>query len=249
MQDNALREMLERVACGALTPDQAVETLRRRSLGESAVGELQHGSSADQDIGAFCRKVSGEKVLGGLRGQAFAELGFAKIDTDRAWRTGYPEVIFCEGKTPEQSAAIFAHMAGETPLVIGTRATPAHYSAVKQALSDAIFVDLGIEAVYFEDARMIAVGGREQRGLFGIEKGGLTSETNMDAAVVTAGTADIPVAEEAARTLQLYGHSILRVYDVGVAGIHRLLARIDEIRQADVVIAVAGMEGALASVL
>ena len=162
-----------------------------------------------------------------LKTLPFDDMDFANIDYHRALRTGYPEVVFCQGKTTEQIAAILKKLAETNETVFGTRATPENFAGVKAAIP---------EAVYYEDARIIAVSGGA------VSPGG-------HIAVVSAGTADIPVAEEAAVTAELLGNTVDRIYDVGVAGIHRLFAKLDRIRAAEAVIVVAGMEGALASVV
>ena len=158
----------------------------------------------------------------------YEELGFAKIDVEREARTGFPEVIYAAGKTPAQVRDIFARLISHTDgNVFATRANSAVYEAVKAEIP---------EAVYFETAQIVAVNRRQ-------------SKNEKVIAVCCAGTSDIPVCEEAAVTVELMGGSADRVYDVGVAGLHRLTANIDRIRAAHVVIAVAGMEGALPSVL
>lgn len=163
-----------------------------------------------------------------LKELPFEELGFANVDHHRSLRTGYPEAVFCQGKTSQQIAVIMKELAVRNKNIIGTRATEADYEAVKKVLP---------EAEYHEAARMIVL----MRDPLPHQEGSI--------AVVTAGTADIPVAEEAAITAQALGNKVDRIYDVGVAGIHRLFAKLDLIRKANVVIVVAGMEGALASVL
>ena len=163
-----------------------------------------------------------------LKQLPFEDLGFASIDHHRELRTGYPEAVFCQGKKPEQIAAIMKELSDKRRNVIGTRAAKEDFAAVKEVLP---------EAEYFEDAGIIAV----------IKDPLPRREGTI--AVVTAGTADIPVAEEAAITAQALGNPVDRIYDVGVAGIHRLFAKLDRIRRANVVIVVAGMEGALASVV
>ena len=139
-----------------------------------------------------------------------------------------PEAVYAEGKTPEQVAAIFARLAASGVPTLATRARPEHAAAVREAVP---------EAVYHALPRCIALPGRTPAG----SKGRI--------AVVCAGTSDLPVAEEAALTAELYGASVTRVTDVGVAGIHRLLAQLPTLREADVLVACAGMEGALPSVL
>ncbi len=173
-------------------------------------------------------KTSPEAAVEELKDLPFEDLGFANIDHHRNLRTGYPEAVFCQGKKPEQIAAIMKELAAKNKNVIGTRAVQEDYEAVKQVLP---------KAEFHEDARMIVV----------MEETIPRREGTI--AIVTAGTADIPVAEEAAVTAQALGNKVDRIYDVGVAGIHRLFAKLDRIRSAKVVIVVAGMEGALASVV
>lgn len=163
-----------------------------------------------------------------LKDLPFEDLGFANIDHHRKLRTGYPEAVFCQGKQPGQIAAIMKELAARNKNIIGTRACREDYEAVKAALP---------QAEYYEEARMIA-----------IMEDPLPKREGV-IAIVTAGTADIPVAEEAAITAQALGNKVDRIYDVGVAGIHRLFAKLERIRSARVVIVVAGMEGALASVV
>lgn len=173
-------------------------------------------------------EISPEKAVEELKDLPFEDLGFANIDHHRNLRTGYPEAVFCQGKKPEQIAAIMKELAEKNKNVIGTRAVKEDYEAVKRVLP---------KAEFHEDARMIVV----------IKEPAPRREGTI--AIVTAGTADIPVAEEAAITAQALGNRVDRIYDVGVAGIHRLFAKLDRIRSAKVVIVVAGMEGALASVV
>jgi len=161
----------------------------------------------------------------------FEDLGYAKVDHHRALRTGVPEVIFCAGKTSEQIKGIVGRMlAHEDGNILATRATPEAYAAVREAA--------GESAIYYEAARCVFVKRHEPK---------ITSEKVI--AVVTGGTSDMPVAEEAAVTAETLGNHVHRIYDVGVAGIHRLLAQMDGLRGANVLVAVAGMEGALAGVV
>jgi NCAIR mutase (PurE)-related protein len=155
-------------------------------------------------------------------------LGYAAIDTDREQRTGIPEVIYSEGKTPAQVAEIALRMKERGIPVLATRAGREVYDEVHRRIKG---------AVYYELARAI---------VYQPSKPALTEHY---IAVVTAGTSDIPVAEEAAVTAEFLGNRVERIFDVGVAGIHRLMNRLDLIRGASVVIVVAGMEGALASVV
>ncbi len=160
----------------------------------------------------------------------FEDLGFAKVDHHRVIRKGFPEVIFCQGKTNIQIAQIFGKLAKKGNTVIATRATKDNFKAVSKAFKT---------AVYHEEARMISLANPKSQ----------TLNPKRTVCVITAGTADIPVAEEAAVTAELLGNTTDRIYDVGVAGIHRLFSRLDTIRKASVIIVVAGMEGALPSVV
>ena len=156
----------------------------------------------------------------------YEDLSFAKVDHLREERSGFPEVVFCERKTEEQVAQIMQSIFNRSGLCLGTRASDAQFQAVKAILPGAEF---------HENARIITVGQpKEQIG---------------NVAVCTAGTTDIPVAEEAALTAWMCGAEVHRYYDVGVAGLHRLLDQVEEIRKANAIVAVAGMEGALASVI
>lgn len=158
----------------------------------------------------------------------FEDIGFAKVDHHRALRSGMPEAIYAEGKTPAQVAAIFQRLAASGVPVLATRANAAHAEAVLSAVP---------QAQYHPLPHCIALPASQ------------SSNTHGHIAVVCAGTSDLPVAEEAALTAEVYGASVTRITDVGVAGIHRLLAQLPRLREADVVIACAGMEGALPSVI
>ncbi|MBN2179996.1 MAG: nickel pincer cofactor biosynthesis protein LarB [Deltaproteobacteria bacterium] len=173
-------------------------------------------------------KTTIEEGLEYLRDFTYKDLGFAKIDSHREMRVGYPETIYCSGKTPEQIGKIFTYMLTQNANILATRATGEIYEAVKS---------LCPEAEYNEMAKTIVVKKQE------VEK----PDTYI--AVVTAGTSDLPVAEEAAVTADILGNRVEKIVDVGVAGVHRLFDKLDIIRGARVVIAVAGMEGALASVV
>jgi len=163
-----------------------------------------------------------------LRARPFEDLGFARVDHHRALRQGFPEVILGLGKRPEQIAAIAREIARRGSTLLVTRATREAFEAVKRELPD---------ANYFDDAKIITL--RQQD----IAPG---RGTIM---VAAAGTSDLPVAEEAARTAELMGNTVDRLYDVGVAGLHRLLGERDRLQSARVIIVVAGMEGALPSVV
>jgi pyridinium-3,5-biscarboxylic acid mononucleotide synthase len=167
-------------------------------------------------------------VLAAFETPTVADLGFANVDLQRGVRTGFPEVIFGAGKTPEQVAKIAVEILKRETTLLVTRITPGHFSAVKEIEPD---------AMHHEMARCITVEKVPRRKRAGT------------IAVVCAGTSDLPVAEEAAVTAEVMGNEVQRISDVGVAGLHRLLRRIEEIRRANVVIVVAGMEGALPSVV
>jgi NCAIR mutase (PurE)-related protein len=167
-------------------------------------------------------------ALDELRLLPFEDLYDAKLDHHRALRNGFPEVIFCQGKTPEQVARIFSHLASHNDTVLGTRATPEMAAFTLAAVP---------EATYHELARCLVLERRPR------------APRTPGVVVVSAGTADLPVAEEAVLTAGLMGSAVDTIFDVGVAGIHRLLAHLDRVRAARVVVVVAGMEGALASVV
>src|SRR5579872_16070 len=152
---------------------------------------------------------------------------FATLDHERMTRTGFPEVIFCPGKTDEQVAAIALEIAGRAPVLMATRAERSTWQAVLESLP---------EARYYDSARIIAW---EREAL---PRVGLT-------AVVSAGTSDGPVAAEAAVSLELMGNKVVTIHDVGVAGLHRVLRHCDVLRSANAVVAVAGMDGALPAVI
>ncbi|EDU38033.1 1-(5-phosphoribosyl)-5-amino-4-imidazole-carboxylate carboxylase [Clostridium sporogenes] len=173
-------------------------------------------------------KISLEEGVNILKDLPFKDLGYAKIDNHREMRVGYPEVIYCAGKTVDQIKGIIEFMLTKENNVLGTRATKEAYEEVKKICP---------EAEYNELARTIVIKKREVKSKDGY------------IAVVTAGTSDIPVSEEAAVTAELFGNKVERIYDVGVAGIHRLFDKLELIRGARVVVVAAGMEGALASVV
>jgi pyridinium-3,5-biscarboxylic acid mononucleotide synthase len=172
--------------------------------------------------------LSPDEALGRLRHLPFEDLGFAKIDHHRQIRSGMPEVIYSAGKTPEQVAEIFARMAERAANVLATKADAEKFEAVRARVAEAEFHPL--------PACIVLRRNQEKRGR------GMV-------AVVCAGTSDLPVAEEAAVTADLMGNEIERISDVGVAGLHRLLAHRDVLSRARVLIVCAGMEGALPSVV
>ncbi|HEX4308698.1 MAG TPA: nickel pincer cofactor biosynthesis protein LarB [Acidobacteriaceae bacterium] len=168
------------------------------------------------------------KALQDLARMPYEDAGFARIDHHRALRLGLPEVIYAAGKTPVQVSEIFARMAAAGGSVLATRADAGAYEAVKARVPDAI---------YHEQARMIGL----RSGTEGAKMGPIT--------VVCAGTSDLPVAEEAATTAEYLGCEVARIWDVGVAGLHRILAAREGLSTARAVIVCAGMEGALPSVV
>ena len=174
------------------------------------------------------KRLSPDDAVERLRHLPFEDLGFAKLDHHRALRQGMPEVIFAQGKTPSQVADIFTRLAAHGGNVLATRATEEQYAAVAAALPRAEYRPLPRAIVLKRD--------RKKHG-----KGVII--------VVSAGTSDIPVAEEAVVTAELMGNTVQHIYDVGVAGIHRLLAHREALTKARVIVVCAGMEGALPSVV
>jgi pyridinium-3,5-biscarboxylic acid mononucleotide synthase len=172
--------------------------------------------------------ISADEAVARLRHLPFEDLGFAKVDHHRTLRLGLPEVIFSQGKTPRQVAGIFKRMAAHGGNVLATKANPEHFEAVRKVAR---------KANYNERARTISL--KQDPKKYG--KGLI--------AVISAGTSDIPVAEEACVTADVMGNEVTQLYDVGVAGIHRLLANKNVLDRARVVIVCAGMEGALPSVV
>lgn len=172
-------------------------------------------------------EIAVDDALQSLRTLPFEDLGFSKIDHHRQLRTGFPEVIFCQGKTVEHVKQISERILAAGHPLLATRATPDMYEAVKAIQPAARYNDLG---------RTISVSQSEEEGTPGI-------------LVVSAGTSDLPVAEEAAETVLMMGNSPERLYDVGVAGLHRLISNHEKLLAARVIIVIAGMEGALPSVV
>ena len=167
-----------------------------------------------------------EEAEGYFRRAPFEEMGFAKLDIHRKLRSGFAEVVFCSGKADEHLLAIYEHLYESDGEVFGTRASQAQYELIRKRFP---------QVVYDPNSHILK-----------IEK----EKEHMGKIVVcTAGTADISVAEEAAQTAEYFGTHVERIYDVGVSGLHRLLARLETIQSANCVVAVAGMEGALASVI
>lgn len=176
----------------------------------------------------WAQKISVEDALKELKLAPLAELEHAHIDHDRAMRCGFPEVIFCEGKRPADITEIAGAILERADVLLATRADTAAFEAVRKSAP---------RAVYHERARCITVGERPAASDAG------------DVLILSAGTADVPVAEEARVTVEITGQRAKTLYDVGVAGIHRLLGQAEKLHAADVLVVVAGMEGALASVV
>lgn len=189
MDASQIWNILNDVAAGEMTPDQAAECLEQTAV---------------------------------------SDLGFARVDLSRNRRCGMPEVIFCEGKTAGQVAEIARSLHVQGQSVFGTRATPDQAAAVKKALPDAIYHELG---------RIIQLEGPEKPTPQGL------------VVVAAAGTADLPVAEEARLTLEHMGAKVETAYDVGVAGLHRVLPYLESLRKCNAIVCAAGMEGALPSVI
>lgn len=174
-------------------------------------------------------KVSGAQTIEKIKNLPYEEMDFAKIDHHRSLRQGFPEVVFCQGKTIEQTVAIIEHLAVRGVNILATRASEDVYEAAKQRVPELQYNALG-RVIFWERQTS-------------------TKDDRRYILVLTAGTSDIPVAEEAVVTAELMGNKVIRCYDVGVAGIHRLFAQKDLIDQANVLLVVAGMDGALPSVV
>ncbi len=169
-----------------------------------------------------------DDALSSLRTLPFEDIGFATLDHHRSLRWGFPEVIYCAGKTPAQVSEIASRLAKHGPRLLATRATSAHYVAARERVSDLNYSPLS-RCIWLDRAPEIA---RRKGVVF-----------------VAAGTSDLPVLEEAALTSDLMGHTPIRIIDVGVAGLHRLMPHVSTLQSANVVVVFAGMEGALASVV
>ncbi|MTI46743.1 nickel pincer cofactor biosynthesis protein LarB [Sporosalibacterium faouarense] len=169
-----------------------------------------------------------ENAMGKLKDLPFEDLGYAKIDHHRGIRNGYPEVIYCEGKAIEHIQGIVEKMLLRNNNILATRADRKVYEAIKEVCDD---------VKYYEIARIVVVKKQEPE------------KTKNKILVATGGTSDMAVAEEAAITAEMLGNTVERLYDVGVAGIHRLLSHKSKLDEASVIIVAAGMEGALASVV
>ena len=170
-----------------------------------------------------------DEVVSSLRDLPYQDLDFAKVDHHRALRKGFPEVVFGQGKSPQQIASIATALLGRSDTLLVTRASPEHFHAVQSEVAD--------DASYDELARTIVVDRRGER------------DPVPGVTVLCAGTADLPVAREAVVTAELMGCGVERAFDVGVAGLHRLLDHMPMLRESRVLVVVAGMEGALPSVV
>ncbi len=173
-------------------------------------------------------KTGRAEVLRAFQAEPLADLGFAQVDLHRSLRKNFPEVIYGEGKTPGQVLAIAQKIVGHDGRVLVTRISLDHARVFRRKFR---------RAIYHQAARCLTL---DEKPL---------PKRKGTVAIVCAGTSDLPVAEEAAVTADIMGNAVERVYDVGVAGLHRLLGRLDAIRKANVIVAVAGMEGALPSVV
>jgi pyridinium-3,5-biscarboxylic acid mononucleotide synthase len=174
-------------------------------------------------------KLDMDSALAAFKGFPFEDLGFAKLDTQRELRVGFPEVVYAAGKSPEQFRAIAGAILARGSRLLATRLGDEHFAALGDIEGGLVLDRVSRTARSPVDPSSVPSG--------------------RIVAIVAAGTSDMAVAEEAAITAEVCGARVLRVYDVGVAGIHRLFSRLDSIREAKAVVAVAGMEGALASVL
>lgn len=173
-------------------------------------------------------KIGIDDALRALRSFPYQDLGDVKIDTHRELRRGFPEVILCRGKSIEQITRIVNGLSPDTDFIMATKADAEAYGAIKKVRRD---------AVYYETAKIVLVGKHR------------TKKKTGTILVMTAGTSDVPIAEEAAITAEIMGNAVDKVYDVGVAGIHRLFDCMEKLLEARVIVVVAGMEGALASIV
>ena len=174
------------------------------------------------------RKIKIDDALRILKALPYEDLGFAKIDTHRDLRKGFPEVILCKGKTIEQITKIVEKLSLENELIMATKVDKEVYEAIRNVRKD---------MVYYETAKIVLIGQRKKK------------RSKKIILVVSAGTSDLPIAEEAAVTAEAMGGTVERLYDIGVAGIHRLFDNKEKLFNANVIVVVAGMEGALSSVI
>ena len=171
--------------------------------------------------------LSEEEMVRAVKAMPFRDMGEVKFDTHRSLRKGFAEIVYCPGKSDAQMETIASSLVSNPETVLFSRATPGHYELVRRHLSD---------AVYHEKARIISRGKLPDHPIPGLT-------------VITAGSSDVPVAEEAAVTAEYMGCEVVRLYDVGVSGLHRLLAHVETLQSSKAIVAVAGMEGALPSVV
>jgi len=189
---------------------------------------LQSVKAGETDIATAARQIG--MIAGGMPEGQIAEFDFARIDLDRERRTGFPEVIYGESKSAEQISAIARKLADNQLPVLATRVSADKASYIQQHIPGAI---------YHNAARVLTIGNIQPE----------VAEDRPTIAIVCAGTSDLPIAEESALTIEFAGLPVNRIYDVGVAGLHRLLVKLPDIRQSAVIIVIAGMEGALPGVL
>jgi NCAIR mutase (PurE)-related protein len=173
------------------------------------------------------QKITPQEAEKQLRQLLYEDLDFVKIDHHRALRKGFPEVVFCQGKTQDKILTILKKMSEQYPNLLATRAQPDHFLAVQKEIPDIL---------YHPTAHLLVLERKP------VEKKGCVT-------IISAGTADLPIAEEAAVTAEIAGSYINRIYDIGIAGIHRLFSHLDQLWQSNVIVAVAGMEGALPGVV
>ena len=186
------------------------------------------------------KKIGVDQAFNRLKSLPYEDLGFAKIDHHRTLRKGFPEVIYCAGKTIPQITKIMQHAAKYQHNVLATRAEPKVFNAIKKKIK---------KAKYYKQAKLITIGHRLPAEVHRTKAGTPYTVHRKPILIITAGTSDIPVAEEAAITAEFLGSPVERLYDVGVAGIHRLFGNMKMFDKAKAIIVVAGMEGALASVV
>ncbi len=216
-----------------MLPDAPTRSQRRKLTFEISRGRRHAPGVTSSEAIVLLERFRGgeiprEEVLRAFQAAPIADLGFAQVDLHRGLRKNFPEVIYGESKTPEQVARIAAHLGAREHRFLVTRVGPEHARAVRKKLK---------RVVYHPVARCLTY----QKKPLPKRPGAI--------AVVAAGTSDMPVAEEAAVTADVMGNEVERLYDVGVAGLHRLLSRLEALQRAHVIIAVAGMEGALPSVV
>lgn len=213
--------------CGTivpLSPLRVEQKTQRATKGDPMDREYLHRLLSQLASG----ETGVDEALETLSRLPYGEVTDARVDHHRAIRCGFPEVIFCQGKSAAQVRSVARELLAHGDVVLATRADASHFQSVAQ---------IAPEARYHEQARLIVVDRRDARPGIG------------HIVVATGGTADVPVAEEAAITAEIMGNTVTRLYDVGVAGVHRLLAHEETLRSARVIVAVAGMEGALPSLV